>query len=443
MRLGLFTLLALMPLAPLWAEEPSAEKNPACKALDEDKARDESKLTEETKKKYEQACKQGQELGAVPLKELKPDQDSETAPEAKVASDDSGGNDEAQPKAETEDQAGALPVAEPEAQARDTLSKTALQRLQEGYFPTDRRNAATHLLAACRSMTVAENSPRLVSEQACANTLATINMESAFRPFAQNPGSSAYGLGQYINGTWRAECAKYMGLSQADCAEKRDDPYTQAAVLARSTQERLDKFNAGRLDCRGLDFATCNYAIYHHSGSWGVQEYVNRGISHYNQTAGASQAVYRDAFGRLSGENPEAVMASMPMTRVQPGQYAATRGGGSGQTYTIGGGTFTNDTVGGSMTGYNPAWQAEALAPPSQNIPTFFGQQPLRTSLPTGALTPNRQGQDIRIGAFEQLTEEQQKKLAEEANKKAETEKFMERLRTTDNATRGYDALKR
>ncbi len=436
--------VALLPLCgtSLWAEEakPDAKATAesdagtkACLALAEDAKRDESKLTEETKKKYEAECPLNK---GAPLKALKKLTDGETEPAEETAE---GKSKKTVPAGSSEVAPNEKSDAEAVAAAQGTLgNKTALEKLEQGFFPTNRRDAAAHLLAACRGMTVANGSPRLMSEEACANTLTTINKESSFRPTAQNPESSAYGLGQYINGTWRKECQKYLNTTQADCADKRDDAHAQMLVLSRSTQERLDKFNNGSLDCRGLSFGACNYAIYHHSGSWRVQEYVNRGLSYYNTTAGASQAVYRDAFARLSTDSPDTVMASMPLTRVPVGTYAANRAasGGAGRSYTIGGGTFTDDTVGGSMTGFNPMWQEQAMAPPSQNLPILFGPLPTTNTPatapvnPTTGLKPNEINKG-RIGGFEPTTEAA-KRAEEEKAKLEETLRGSPNLRACD-----------
>lgn len=55
---------------------------------------------------------------------------------------------------------------------------------------------------------------------------ALINAESSWNPSAQNPTSTAFGLGQFLNGTWKPYGAKTA------------DPGTQLAYMARYIKDR-------------------------------------------------------------------------------------------------------------------------------------------------------------------------------------------------------------
>jgi hypothetical protein len=66
--------------------------------------------------------------------------------------------------------------------------------------------------------------------------------ESGFNPYAKNPGSSAFGLGQFTEDTWNSTVKKYgskYGLDTSNPSQYRDDPKVQSQMLAEFSKENM------------------------------------------------------------------------------------------------------------------------------------------------------------------------------------------------------------
>ena len=106
-----------------------------------------------------------------------------------------------------------------------------------------------------------------------AGTLARIaNYESGFDPEAKNPNSSAFGYGQFINGTWDDQIKKYAGKYKLDANNPeryRHDEGIQAYMLAEFTKENIA---VGR-SLGGSDDAANAYAL-HNLGQGGGSNFL-------------------------------------------------------------------------------------------------------------------------------------------------------------------------
>ncbi|MFO0500301.1 MAG: hypothetical protein ACK5YK_01295 [Pseudomonadota bacterium] len=207
--------------------------------------------------------------------------------------------------------------------------------LTAGQVPAtrDRKSNATFYLSYCKE----QGYPNEV----CAQALKIMNRESAFNTTANPKASghpdclgatkcSAFGLGQYIDSTWKSACSKHLNISQAQCMDPniRANPKAQADVLIKDINDEYQKYIAGRSDNRGLDFGAYYYGVIHHSGSWEGQ--VEKGLRYYRSTFGDDNALFSAAANSL-GMNPTEIAQLTLKTagNYLPANYFST-GSGSG-----------------------------------------------------------------------------------------------------------------
>jgi hypothetical protein len=133
------------------------------------------------------------------------------------------------------------------------------------------------------------------SEKVIQTAMGTIDRESGFDPSAKNPSSSAYGLGQYINSTWKANC-RAAGTS---CV--RTDVIAQMDTLLYDTNKRYQKYLASPSINRKFNFETYDYVV-HYQGSFkvGTQRY-REALTHLNKTLPSGQRAYAFAAASYNG----------------------------------------------------------------------------------------------------------------------------------------------
>jgi len=69
-------------------------------------------------------------------------------------------------------------------------------------------------------------------------TVAIIQAESSFNPNAKNASSTASGLAQFINGTFKWACISIYGLTHS--MEYKNDPHIQIECLTLMLRDKRD-----------------------------------------------------------------------------------------------------------------------------------------------------------------------------------------------------------
>jgi hypothetical protein len=128
--------------------------------------------------------------------------------------------------------------------------------------------------------------------------LATAQRESGFNPRAKNPNSSASGLFQFINGTWK-------DYGRGDVF----DPYANADAFGRYTQN-----SAKLLSNAGYDASAGNLYLAHFLGAGGA----------LNALKAPDTAYVRDIMPDVASANPH----TKNMTFAELRNWAATKAGG-------------------------------------------------------------------------------------------------------------------
>ncbi|PZP40329.1 MAG: hypothetical protein DI585_01250 [Pseudomonas fluorescens] len=204
------------------------------------------------------------------------------------------------------------------AQAQAQLSNQATKMMESGQWPdsvADRKKLAMQYLR--------EKGYR---EEVVQQVMSTLYKENnTLDPNLCNPTSSACGLGQYINSTWKS------GNSAAD----RWDVQAQLDRLATDVNKRYDNYISGKQTCGGIDLTSCLYGQ-HYAGSYS-QAAINNGTfaDSLKISAGknaSSMADYAKVASSLGGGDVNSILASMKTTQ-QTGlgaTVAQTLGTGSG-----------------------------------------------------------------------------------------------------------------
>jgi len=200
-----------------------------------------------------------------------------------------------------------------------TTNGTATARLQAGQWPTNVQDLVTLAVAYMRE--------RGYSEAVIQEVVMTINRESGWNYLAKADSTSASGLGQYIDGTWRTSAARCW----VDAASGRWSPIAQIEVLACDKNQLYQKYAAGTLDCGGtnISFNACSY-VYHYAGSWDRNrpDRIQYALNYFNKTYQGGANQYAQAASTLGGGDVNSILAGMPVSQVTglgsqvPNQYS-------------------------------------------------------------------------------------------------------------------------
>lgn len=235
----------------------------------------------------------------------------------------------------------------------NTVARQLQQTLQQGVFGNQTQNAAEQFNSTLqtavglmeRMRTLGQNPFQIMASgipgtQGAGAAVATpttggdfgkfidrlIGRESAGRADAQNPNSSARGLGQFISSTWLSYMKEMQSglattLSPRDQLALRDNP-----VYSREATEWYARRNAKSLADDGYSPTDANLYMAHHFGDAGAKKMLRADPNAMVRSILGDQAV--NANPHLDGKTVAQVIAQI---RGQFGDQMSVNGAGSGQ----------------------------------------------------------------------------------------------------------------
>lgn len=146
-----------------------------------------------------------------------------------------------------------------------------------------------------------------LTDEQIAFGIATMNVEAGFNAKAENPRTTAYGLGQFVKGTWDDAVTRYNKRHDPDINPKkgRTDESSQIAVMGEWVNYVWNKAS-GIKDAeslRSFDYQEIAYGLWHegqNAGSSKVGAYLK---GHYKAVHQLFDETYREALYILEPNN--------------------------------------------------------------------------------------------------------------------------------------------
>lgn len=169
------------------------------------------------------------------------------------------------------------------SRSRSRIETDILNAERSGLLTSDEAQAARIKYVEdadfSRGKLAVEQDPDIIGSNAAIRNVVDriIGAESGGNPAAKNPGSSAEGLGQFIDSTWLGMVRKYRpdlaeGKPDAELLELKTDPALSREMTLRYTQE-----NAATLEASGNAVTPGNLYLAHFIGPGGAKSVLSKG----------------------------------------------------------------------------------------------------------------------------------------------------------------------